>query len=98
LVEVLAALTIASLAVVAALTLFTQSARVNDRLIKETAARDLVRRLLATGEVGRGQAGDLGWVATLSQPLGGLVRHEVAVTWQGGVQTSAVRLDAEAQP
>ncbi|MEI6800774.1 MAG: type II secretion system protein [Pseudomonadota bacterium] len=98
LVEVLAALTIASFAVVAALTLFTQSARVNDRLIKETAARDLVRRLLATGEVGRGQAGDLGWVATLSQPLGGLVRHEVAVTWQGGVQISAVRLDAEAQP
>ena len=57
-VEVLAALTIASLAVVAALALFTQSARVNDRLIKETAARDLVRLLLATGDVGRGQAGD----------------------------------------
>ena len=97
-VEVLAALTIASLAVVAALTLFTQSARVNDRLIKETAARDLVRRLLATGEVGRGQAGDLGWVATLSPSSGGLVRREVAVTWTGGPQISAVRLDAEGQP
>ncbi len=97
-VEVLAALTIASLAVVAALALFTQSARVNDRLIKETAARDLVRLLLATGDVGRGQAGDLGWVATRSQPSGGLVRHEVAVTWPGGPQITALRLDPMESP
>jgi hypothetical protein len=98
LVEVLAALTIASLTVVAALTLFTQSARINDRMIKETAARDLVRRLLATDEVGRGQAGDLGWVATLSRPEGGLVRHEVAVTWAGGPQISVVRLELVVAP
>ena len=98
LVEVLAALTIASLAIVAALTLFTQSARVNDRLIKETAARDLVRRLLATDQVGRGQAGDLGWVATLSKPSGGLIRHEVAVTWPGGPQITAVRLEPMVAP
>ena len=97
-VEVLAALTIASLTVVAALTLFTQSARVNDRLIKETAARDLVRRLLATDAVGQGQAGDLGWVATLSRPEGGLVRHDVAVTWTGGPQISALRLEPMVAP
>ena len=97
-VEVLAALTIASLTVVAALTLFTQSARVNDRMIKETAARDLVRRLLATDEMGRGQTGDLGWVASLSRPAGGLVRHEVAVTWTGGPQISAVRLEPMVAP
>lgn len=93
LVEVLAALTIASLTVVAAFTLFTQSARVNDRMVKETAARDLARRLLATGEVGRGQSGALGWVATLSRPDQGLVLHQVAVTWAGGPQIAASRLE-----
>ena len=97
-VEVLASLTISSLTVVAALALFTQSERVNDRLIKETAARDLVRRLLATGEVGRGQAGALGWVATQSRFDVGLVRHEVAVTWEGGAQITAVRLEPIAAP
>jgi hypothetical protein len=93
LVEVLAALTIASLTVVAALTLFTQSARVNDRMIKETAARDLARRLLVTGEVGRGQSGALGWVATLAPPDQGLVLHQVAVTWAGGPQIALSRLE-----
>ena len=89
----LAALTIASLTIVAALTLFTQSARVNDRMIKETAARDLARRLLVTGEVGRGQSGALGWAATLSPPDQGLVLHQVAVTWVGGPQITLSRLE-----
>lgn len=71
---------------VAALTLFTQSAGINDRLIKETAARDLARRLLASGQLGRGQAGALGWAASLSPPDQGLVLHRVAVTWPGGPQ------------
>ena len=93
LVEVLAALTIASLTVVAALTLFTQSARVNDRMIRETAARDLARRLLVTGEVGRGQSGALGWVATMAAPDQGLVLHQVAVTWAGGPQIAFSRLE-----
>ena len=97
-VEVLAALTIASMTVMAALTIFTQSARVNDRLIKETAARDLVRLLLATDAVGLGQSGDLAWAATLSPPSGGLVRHEVSVTWTGGPQITAVRLEAMVAP
>jgi prepilin-type N-terminal cleavage/methylation domain-containing protein len=96
LVEVLAALTIASLTVVAALTLFTQSARVNDRMIKETAARDLARKLLATGEVGRGQAGALAWAATVTPPDQGLVLHQVAVTWIGGPQITLTRIEAEA--
>jgi hypothetical protein len=89
-------MTIASLTVVAALGLFTQSARVNDRMIKETAARDLARRLLASGEVGRGQAGELGWAATLSPPDQGLVLHQVAVTWGSGPQITLTRLEAEA--
>lgn len=86
-------MTIASLTIVAALTLFTQSARVNDRMIKETAARDLARRLLATGEVGRGQAGKLFWAATVSKADQGLVTHQVAVTWMGGPQISASRVE-----
>lgn len=93
LVEVLAALTIASLTVVAAFALFTQSARVNDRMVKETAARDLARRLLATGQVGQGQSGALGWAATISAPEGGLVLHQVAVTWAGGPQIAVQRLE-----
>ena len=93
LVEVLAALTIASLTIVAALSLFTQSARVNDRMIKETAARDLARRLVVTEAVGRGQAGALGWVARPSPPDQGLVLHQVAVTWAGGPQITLSRLE-----
>lgn len=89
-------MTIASLTVVAALALFTQSARVNDRMVTETAARDLARRLLASGEVGRGQAGALGWAATISPPDQGLVLHQVAVTWAGGPQIAVTRLEAEA--
>ncbi len=41
---------------------------------------------------------DLGWAATLSRPEGGLVRHEVAVTWTGGPQISAVRLEPMVAP
>ncbi len=41
---------------------------------------------------------DLGWVATLSRPEGGLVRHEVAVTWTGGPQISVVRLEPMVAP
>lgn len=89
----LAALTIAAMTIVAALTLFTQSARVNDRMIKETAARDLARTLFATGQVGRGQAGALAWAATLSPPDQGLVLHQVAVTWTGGPQITLTRLE-----
>ena len=86
-------MTIASLTVVAALSLFTQSARINDRMVKETAARDLARRLLVTEVVGRGQSGALGWVASLSPPDQGLVLHQVAVTWGGGPQIALSRLE-----
>lgn len=89
-------MTIAAMTVVAALTLFTQSARVNDRMIRETAARDLARTLLATGQVGRGQAGALSWVASLTPPDQGLVLHQVAVTWAGGPQIAQARLEPEA--
>ena len=41
---------------------------------------------------------DLGWVATLSRPEGGLVRHDVAVTWTGGPQISAVRIEPMVAP
>ncbi len=41
---------------------------------------------------------DLGWVATLSRSEGGLVRHEVAVTWTGGPQISVVRLEPMVAP
>lgn len=81
--------------VVAALTLFTQSARVNDRMIKETAARDLARTLLATGQVGRGQAGALAWAATVSPPDQGVVLRQVTVTWTGGPQIKLIYLEPE---
>ena len=45
----------------ATLALFVLSARVNDRVTKDSTASDL------------------GWVATLSRPDGGLVRHEPMV-------------------
>ncbi len=83
------------MAIVAALTLFTQSARVNDRMIKETAARDLARKLLVTGEIGRGQVGALAWAATLMPPDHGMMLHEVAVTWIGGPQITLTRLEPE---
>lgn len=91
LVEVLAALSIASLTLMAAMTLFTQLARINDRMVKETAARDLARRLLVSGTLGRGQSGALAWAARRSAPTKGLVVHEVAVTWPGGPQIALAR-------
>ncbi len=83
------------MAIVTALTLFTQSARVNDRMNKETAARDLARKLLVTGEVGRGQAGALAWAATMIALDHGTIRHVVAVTWIGGPQITLTRLEPE---
>ena len=41
---------------------------------------------------------ELGWLATLSRPEGGLVRHDVAVTWVGGPQISAVRIEPMVAP
>ena len=81
--------------IVAALALFTQSARVNDRMIKETAARDLARKLLVTGEIGRGQAGALAWAATLMPADHGMMLHQVAVTWIGGPQITLTRLEPD---
>ena len=41
---------------------------------------------------------DLRWAATLSRPEVGLVRNEVAVTWTGGPQISAVRIEPMVAP
>lgn len=94
LVEVLAALAIASLALVMAMQVMVQSARIDSRLSHETAARDLVRRLLAEGTTGQGSAGVLDWTATLEPLSAHLARRAVTVAWAGGAQLSASRLEA----
>jgi prepilin-type N-terminal cleavage/methylation domain-containing protein len=94
LVEVLAALTIASLTILMALQLFTAGARVSDRMIKETAARDLMRQLLASDQTGAGHAGALDWAVSVSLPKDGLVTRQVAVHWASGAGTTATRIEA----
>ena len=84
LVEVLAALAIASLAVVMAMQVLLQSARVDARLTHEMAARDLSRRLMAEAVVGQGEAGVLVWHVALTTRNDGLVLRQVQVSWPGG--------------
>jgi prepilin-type N-terminal cleavage/methylation domain-containing protein len=94
LVEVLAALAIASMAVVMAMQVLLQSARVDARLTHETAARDLTRRLMAEGAVGQGETGVLLWHVALTPQKDGLVLRQVQVSWPGGpvLETDRVEL------
>lgn len=92
LVEVLAALVIASLALVMAMQVMEQSARVDSRLTHETAARDLARRLLAEEAVGSGEAGVMGWTSTLTPVAPHLIRRSLVIGWAGG-QLTAARLE-----
>jgi len=92
LVEVLAALVIASLALVMAMQVLVQSARVEARLTHESAARDLARRLLAEEALGSGQAGVLDWTATLEPVAPHLARRALVIGWPGG-QMQAARLE-----
>lgn len=94
LVEVLAALAIATMAIVMSLQLFNSTARANDRLIRETAARDLGRSLLASGETGEGDRGSLHWRVTLSDPASGLVDRHVEIVWAGGQGIAIDRREA----
>jgi prepilin-type N-terminal cleavage/methylation domain-containing protein len=94
LVEVLAALAIASLVLILAMQVLVQSARLDARLTHETAARDLARRLLAEGVDGRGMAGVLGWQVTSVVAAKGLVLRQVQVSWPGGPELETDRLEA----
>lgn len=93
LVEVLAALVIASLALVMSMQLLVQSGRVDARVTHETAARDLARRLLAEAKLGAGQAGVLAWQATLTPAAPGLGLRQVQVVWPGGRALALERLE-----
>jgi hypothetical protein len=91
----MAALAIASLALILSMQVLLQSARVDARLTHEVAARDLERRLLAEGTVGRGQAGVLTWSATLTPyPDVPLALREVSVTWPDGPVLTTGRIEA----
>lgn len=91
----LAALAIASLALILSMQVLLQSARVDARLTHEAAARDLQRRLLAEGTVGKGAAGVLTWAATLTAyPDVPLALREVSVSWPGGPVLTAERIEA----
>ncbi len=89
LVEVLAALAIAALTLVGAMEVMGQGMRVSTRLVNETAARDLVRRVLAEGVAGQGTSGRLGWSAV--QQTGAL---QVVVGWPGGGLAVVEAVDA----
>lgn len=93
LVEVLAALAIASLALVMSMQLLVQSARVDGRVARETAARDLARRLLAERVEGQGDQGALFWAVTVSPLAPGLVQRQVAVGWPGGPGLTLIRVE-----
>ena len=89
-----AALTIASMTILMAMQLFTAGARVTDRTIKETAAHDLMRQLMITGETGAGHAGALDWSVSISLPKDGLVVRRVMVRWDNGAGIEASRVEA----
>ena len=84
LVEVLAALVIAAMSIVLAFQLFDTSARVSARVVRETAARDLARTLLAQQASGEGRAGNLHWQAQASTLGPRLRQRRVAIDWPGG--------------
>jgi hypothetical protein len=75
---------IASLSIVMAFQLFVATARVSDHLVKETAARDLGRSLLASLDSGSGQSGMLFWTSAKAEVSPGLALHHVTVRWPGG--------------
>ena len=91
----LAALAIASLAVVMAMQVLLQSARVDARLTHETAARDLTRRLMAEEAVGQGEAGVLKWNVALTAPETGMVLRKVQVSWPGGPVLETDRVEPQ---
>lgn len=79
LVEVLAALAIASLCLVMALQVMAQSARATARISQETAARDLAGRLLTEGATGSGRFGLVTWTVAAAPLAPHLLRREVRV-------------------
>lgn len=94
LVEVLAALAIASLALILSMQLLVQSARIDARLAHETAAREMTRRLLAEDAQGRGTEGALDWQVTVLPAGPGLVQRQVTVAWPRGQGLVTSRLEA----
>ena len=91
----LAALAIARLAVVMAMQVLLQSARVDARLTHETAARDLTRRLMAEAAVGQGEAGVLVWNVDLTPQKDGPLLRQVQVSWPGGPVLETERLEPQ---
>ena len=91
----LAALAIASLAVVMAMQVLLQSARVDARLTHETAARDLTRRLMAEAAVGQGEAGVLVWNVALTPQKDDPLLRQVQVSWPGGPVLETERLEPQ---
>jgi prepilin-type N-terminal cleavage/methylation domain-containing protein len=94
LIEVLAALTIASLVVVMSFQLLSSTSRISHRVTVETSARDLARTLLAENRTGAGEDGTYRWQATLSPAGAGLNVRQVQVGWKGGGMVTYQRLES----
>ena len=80
--------------IVMAFQMFSLSARVSDRVVKQTAARDLARSLLAAQTGGGGRAGSLRWQVSVATAGPGLALRTVTVSWPGGPALVAGRLEA----
>lgn len=84
LVEVLAALALAAMMLVAAFDTFGTLALVADRQVRSTAARNLARVLLAEGVTGQDRLEGLGWQATVEQLSPHLVRRDLIISAPNG--------------
>lgn len=84
LVEVLAALVIAAMMLIAAYQAFGALAGANGRVLRAAAARDLARWVLATRQMGHGQDGALVWQAETSPLAAGRVQRQVRVIGPNG--------------
>ncbi|MBC2836540.1 prepilin-type N-terminal cleavage/methylation domain-containing protein [Paragemmobacter straminiformis] len=84
LVEVLAALALSTMMLVAAFDTFATFARVADRQARSTAARNLARVLLAEGSAGQGDVRGLVWQADTQRLSQNLARRDLAIRGPNG--------------
>lgn len=94
-VEVLAALALSAMVLVAAFDTFATFARVADRQVRSTAARNLSRVLLAEGSVGQGLVQGLAWRAEVRPLSQNLVRRDLAIVGPNGPVLALPVLDLQ---
>ena len=80
LIEVLAALALSTLMIVAAFETFGTYTQLTRHRVQATAARHLARRLLAEGATGQGQTQELRWQVVTHPLAPGVIQRRIVVS------------------